>query len=262
MEEKSYSYALLQTLNSLWRLSAIALGFFLFGTGGLLLCITVFPWIMLFTQDKQKRTDRVRAVIRQTFKLFLFTLQRARLLTIKTQGIQQLQNLKGSLLICNHPSLIDVVIIMSHLKNVQCVVNNKLWSNLFVGMIVRSAGYIRNDIDPQFFLNSCKEMIAQGENILIFPEGTRSVPGQPMKMCRGFANLALFAKADVQALTLNCSPVWLTKNSKWYDIPSQRVKIILKTGPKFSYQTYYNEAPRSIRVRTLMRDVQNYYQGY
>lgn len=240
----------------------IALGFSLFGCGGIILCMTVFPCFMLFIRDKQRRIEQVRSVIRHTFKIYLLILQFLGVLNIKIQGIKNLQNLKGNLIICNHPSLLDVVIIMSHLKNVQCVVNNKLWTNPFVGMIVRSADYIRNDIDPQIFLGDCKEMIDRGENILIFPEGTRSVPGQKMKMCRGFANLALYAEADIQALTLNCSPVWLTKKSKWYDIPSQRIEIVLNAGPKFSYQNYCNHAPRSIRVRALMRDIQHYYHGY
>src|SRR5262249_17894775 len=154
----------------------------------------------------------------------------------------------------NHPSLLDVVILMSRLKNVQCVVNKKLWTNPFVGMVVRSAGFIRNDIDPQLFLDRCKEMLARGENIIIFPEGTRTEPGQRMKMCRGVANLALSAQADIQALTLNCSLVWLNKRSKWYDIPPKRADFFLKSGPLFSYKNYMNNSPRSIQARGLMRD--------
>lgn len=262
MEEKSYSYAIYQRFNFLWRLSSIALGFFLFGSGGILLCATVFPWIMLFTRDKKRRTDHIRSIIHYTFKLYLSLLQFLRVLNIKTYELNNLQDVRGNLIICNHPSLLDVVIIMAHLKNVQCVVNNKLWTNPFIGMIIRAANYIRNDIDPQIFLSECKKMIDRGENILIFPEGTRSVPGQKMKMCRGFANLALYAEVDIQVLTLSCSPIWLTKKSKWYDIPSKRIEFILKAGPKFSYQNYRNHAPRSIRVRALMRDIQHYYQGY
>ena len=239
--EKSSSHALYDRFNFLWRLFATALGFSLFGSGGLLLCLTIFPLIVLFTKDKQQRINQVRFVIRHTFRLYLSVLKFLGILNIEVQGLESLQQMRGHLVICNHPSLLDVVIIMSRLKNIQCLVNRKLWTNPFVGLIVRSAGYIRNDIDPEIFLQKCKEMLARGENVLIFPEGTRSVPNLPMKMCRGFANLALCAEADIQALTLTCTPVWLTKGSKWYEIPSRPASFVLQAGPQFSYKNYCHD---------------------
>lgn len=262
VEERSSSHVHDQRLNFYWRLFAVALGFSLFGTGSLLLCLSVFPLIALFTRDKQRRSGRVRSIIRYTFRFYLAVLEFLGIIKIQTEGLEQLKDMKGKLVICNHPSLLDVVIIMSRLKNVQCVVNNKLWTNPFVGLIVRSAGYIRNDIDPQTFLQDCRQMLSRGENIIIFPEGTRSVPGRKMKLCRGVANLALCAGADIQALTLNCAPVWLIKGSKWYDIPPRKTHFHLKAGPTILYKDYLDHPLRSIQARRLMRDIQQYYDGY
>ncbi len=259
--EKSSSSALYSKLNFIWRLFATALGFSLFGFGGVFMCLTIFPVIIFLSKDKVQRSRRVRSVIRYTFKIFLFILEFLGILKIRTKGLETLQQMQGKLVICNHPSLLDVVIIMSRLKNIQCVVNNKLWRNLVVGVVVRAAGYIRNDIDPELFLEQCKEMLARGENIIIFPEGTRSVPGQPLKMQRGFANLALCANADIQALSLKCHPVMLIKGAKWYDIPPKRAHYLLQAGPEFSCQDYDSESPRSIRVRIMMREIQQYYDG-
>lgn len=97
------------------------------------------------------------------------------------------------------------------------------------------------------------------ENILIFPEGTRSVPNQPIKLSRGVANLALWAKADIQALTLTCTPAWLYKDSKWCDVPSKRVDFVLKVGDQFLYKDNNNDTPRSIQVRALMRKIKHFY---
>lgn len=232
----------------------------MFGCGGILLCLTIFPLIILFTRDKNLRSDRVRTVIHFVFKAYVSILQFLGIMKIQTQGLEGLENMKGKLVICNHPSLLDVVIIMSRIKNVQCIVSSKLWSNPFVGLVVRSARFIRNDIHPQFFLEECKQILARGENIIIFPEGTRSVPGKPMKLRRGFANLALFVGADIQALVLSCQPDWLIKGSKWYNIPSRRVDILLEGGSEFSYKNSLDEAPRSIQVRALTRDIQQYYE--
>lgn len=223
--------------------------------------MTLFPLVALLSINGRQRRYRTRAIIHYAFKFFLVFLRFARVLKIKTYDIGPLETMRGNLLICNHPSLLDVVIIMASLKNVQCIVNNKLWKNPFVGLIVRAAGYIRNDIDPELFLDQCMSMLARGENILIFPEGTRSIPDMPIKMHRGFANLALAANVDIQLLLLTCQPTWLTKGAKWYEIPFKRATFILKRGPKFLSDDYNTETPRSIRVRALMRDVKQYYDG-
>jgi 1-acyl-sn-glycerol-3-phosphate acyltransferase len=224
-----------------------------------MICLIFLPLIILFSKDKHQRSNRMRTVIRYTFRWYLSVLEFLGVVGIKTEGLDSLQKINGKLIICNHPSLLDVVIIMSRLRNIQCLVNGKLWKNPFLSLAVRSAGYIRNDIDPQLFLEECKEILLRGENIIIFPEGTRTVPGQPIKMNRGVANLAISSGADIQALNLKCSSVWLIKDSKWYDIPPKRANFLLKVGPNFSYKNYCNDSPRSIQVRALMRDIQHYY---
>lgn len=242
------------------RLFATACCYFLFGLGCVIMCGLVIPTIILFTKDKQRRSRIVRSVIRHTFSLYLSILEFMNILNIKADTLMHLHNLKGKLIICNHPTLLDVVIIMSRLRNIQCVVNNTLWSNPFVGMIVHAAGYIRNNLDIQTFLQECQHAISGGENILIFPEGTRTRPGQGIKMSRGVANLALCAEADIHALTMKCSFRCLEKGAKWYHIPPRRIDFVLTSGPTFSYKNYLELGPRSIQARGLMRDIIHYYE--
>lgn len=216
----SFLKSVYQRLNFLWRLFATGLCFFLFGFGGIVMSLSVFPLLALCSKDKDLHSRRVRSVICHTFKLFLIMIKFLGILSVTTRGIACLKNMQGKLIICNHPSLVDVVIIMAHIKNVQCLVKSKLWSNPFVGRIVKAAGYIPNDIDPESFLQQCRQMLNRGENIIIFPEGTRSVPGQKIKMGRGVANLALCAETGIQALTLTCTSPYLIKGAKWYQIPT------------------------------------------
>jgi 1-acyl-sn-glycerol-3-phosphate acyltransferase len=257
--EHSFWSALAQKFNYLQRLFGTAFGFALFGGGGFLLCLTVFPFVMLVSRDHVQRIRRVRLIIRYLFKAFLNILEFLGVLEIKTQHLESIQDLKGCLIICNHPSLLDVVIIMSRVKNIQCVVKNEIWKNPFIGGIVRAAGYIRNDIDPEIFLKESQTQLKQGENIIIFPEGTRTTPGKPMELRRGLGNLALAASTDIQALIIQCDPITLTKGEKWYRIPPKKIIFQLQAGRYFPIENYQTDAPRSIRVRALMRDIQHYY---
>jgi 1-acyl-sn-glycerol-3-phosphate acyltransferase len=215
--------------------------------------------IRLVSSDRRQCLDRTRTVIRHAFRGFLSLVEFLGVIEVKTSRLESLKKLKGSLIICNHPSLLDVVIIMSRVENLQCVVKKELWSNPLIGGVVRAAGYIRNDLDPEEFLSVCQEQLKQGENILIFPEGTRSKQGQPMSLCRGLGNLALAAGADIQSLVMTCKPIAYNKEMKWYHIPAKKPVFKLQTGRFFSINTYENDAPRSIRVRALMRDIQHYY---
>ena len=248
--------------NYLRRLLGTAIGFSLIGIGGVILCLTMFPLIAIWSRDHHKKHDRVRFIIRYTFKVYLKILEFLGVLKVKTTDLEELSDLRGALIICNHPSLLDVVVIMAHLKNIQCVVKKELWKNPFLGGVVRAAGYIRNDLNPEKFYEDCKEQLSRGENIVIFPEGTRSIPGRPIKMHRSLGNLAIAAEVNVQALTMDCNPITLVKGEKWYKIPSSRPLFHLKSGRFFHYGNYKNELPRSLCVRALMRDIQQYYNGY
>ena len=249
-------------INYTRRLIGTALGFSLFGAGGIILCFTLIPLVHLFSTDKVKGSRRVRFIIGYVFSIYLKILNIFGVLKIKSETLEAVKKCQGVLVICNHPSLLDVVIIMAHLKDIQCVVKNNLWTNPFIGGVVRAAGYIRNDLAPEEFLKNCKRSLTQGCNIIIFPEGTRSTPGEPLKLQRGMSNLALAIRADIQTLTLDCAPISLTKKDKWYKIPVKKIIFNLKVGPYIQVANYEDDKPRSLRVRALTKDIQHFYNKH
>lgn len=233
--------------------------FFIFGFFGIVMCIFIFPFIHLFQKDAFKRQVCIRHTISCAFFLYLKILEFLGLCMLKTNELEKIKQLRGHIIICNHPTLLDVVIIMAYLKGIQCVVKNELWKNWFLGGVVRNARYIRNDIDPEIFLKSCQETLENGENLLIFPEGTRSKPGKALVLQRGLANMAFFTQKTIQALYIECNPVMLTKGEKWYAVPHTIPDFSIHVGPKFNIEDYPKDAPRSILVRLLTSDIQKYY---
>lgn len=244
----------------LWRLLGTVLGFVLFGSGGFLLFCTIFQLISLLSRDKLASEMRVRKFLRYIFRGYLVFFRFIGVLKVDIKGIEDLQKIRGHLIICNHPSLLDVVVIMAYLRNVSCVVKHQLWKHPLLGGVMRQAGYIRNDLAPDQFLEKCQKQINAGDNIIIFPEGTRSIPGQPIKMQRGIGNLALATNANIQSLLMTCEPLSLTKTSKWYEIANQRVLLTLRVGQLFIIREFQSNVPRSLRVRALMREIQQYYE--
>jgi 1-acyl-sn-glycerol-3-phosphate acyltransferase len=208
-----------------WRVAATGFAFVILGFGGLVLALTVFPLIAVGSRDGLVRERRGKAIIRSSFQVYVFMLRLLGIIRLEVIGRQQLGECHGALIVANHPTLLDVVLLMSLVPNAQCVVKHQLWRNWFLGPIVRAAGYIRNDLEPNAFIDCCRQTLSAGNNLIIFPEGTRSVPGQPARVRRGFANIALLVPANLQIVHISCDPITLSKGSAWYDIPERRASF-------------------------------------
>lgn len=87
--------------------------------------------------------------------------------------IDELRDLPPRILIANHPSLLDVVLIVSRLPNVVCVMKASLMRNLLLGAAARLAGYIAND-GPLEMVLQAGQALDEGAHVLIFPEGSRT----------------------------------------------------------------------------------------
>jgi len=55
--------------------------------------------------------------------------------------------------------------------------------------------------------------------VIVFPEGTRSRPNEPLKFLRGAAHIALKSRRPIVPVLLQCDPPTMTKGSRWYEIP-------------------------------------------
>lgn len=124
----------------------------------------------------------------------------------------------------NHPTLLDVVVLISRLPQADCVVKEGVRINPFMRGVVRTTGYISN-ASPDMLIEECSQVLNKDRTLIIFPEGTRSRPGEEMKFQRGAARIALRSKAPVQLVTVTCEPPALMKNTKWYQVPSRRWHI-------------------------------------
>lgn len=242
-----------------WRLLATGFSFAAFFGGGLALAVTAFPVIALTTPDHAHRVRRTQAVIHRSFKFFMEMLQFFGILTLQVSGGTMLRDGKGRLIIANHPTLLDVVILMSVIPRVQCIVKSELWHNRYLGGVVRSAGYIRNDLEPLLLLDACRDAIRDGKSLIIFPEGTRSRPGEPLHFRRGFANIALLDGIETQLVIIDCQPIMLSKGDPWWKIPSRKSAFSISTGDRFeAFSTSTNQYP-SLAARQLTRKVQSYF---
>jgi 1-acyl-sn-glycerol-3-phosphate acyltransferase len=232
-----------------WRLIATAMSFALFGLGGLVLRILVFPLLGLFSEDAPDHRRRSRRAIRATFHLFVQFMYRSGVLTYQIEGAERLGR-PGQMVIANHPSLIDVVVLISLIPDANCVVKQSLWHNPFTRGPLRAAQYISNSgsID---MLDEAAEALQQGQTLVIFPEGTRTSPGQTPNFHRGAAAIALRGARVVTPVTISVTPTTLTKAEPWYSIPSRRFHFHLRVGQDIDPQAFAQMGPLPLASRKL-----------
>lgn len=208
------------------RLIGTAIGFSLFGLGGLLLAVFLLPLAWLFGRGRQAREHIGRAVVQRTFRWFLLAMTVLGVAEFQFRGFTALQQRRGMLVVASHPTLIDVICLVARIDNADCVVKSALKRNPVTYGPITAAGYLTN-AGGEELIKQCAASIGQGGNLIIFPEGTRSVPGKPMQLQRGAANIALQGNIDVTPVRITCDPPTLTKNTPWYRIPPRRFIMTL-----------------------------------
>ena len=239
-------------LNRLWRVFATGFVFALFGVGALVISVTMFPLLRLSTLNADTARRRIQRGMQLNFRAFMETMRVLGILTYRVDGAERLRE-PGRLIVANHPTLIDVVLLVSQMPEVDCIVKQGLWRNPFLRWPVSWAGYLQNAAGEEL-IGECSATLRRGHSLLVFPEGTRTVPGEPLRMQRGAAHIALAADSDILPVTITCDPPTLFKGNPWYRVPARRFHMHVVVGEPIAARTFIreNEAP----ARTARRVTQ------
>ena len=249
---------MLSRVNYYWRLVATGISFSIFGLGGALLSLTIFPIVNLLIWNQKKRKVVGQYIVHLSFRFFIGFMNRAGLLDYEIVGREKLDG-QPCLILANHPSLIDVVFLISFMKKVDCIVKQSLLHNPFTIGPVRAAGYIGNS-GAERLVDDCVQSLVSGNSLVMFPEGTRSKPGQPLNFQRGAANMVVRAECPIRPVTISVNPATLTKAEKWYQIPPTKIKVVIRVGDDLDVMPLISSAPnQTIATRQLTRYLEDYF---
>lgn len=236
-------------LDRAWRLCATGFCFAVFGVGGAFLSVTLFPLMRLVVGSRARAQPLIRRALRQTFRLFIAVMRGLGLLTYAIAGRERLLP-AGRLIVANHPTLIDVVFLLSLVPDATCVVKRGLWRNPFLRWPVAWAGYVPNS-DSQSLVQLCSTSLRAGHSLVMFPEGRRTVPGQSIELKRGAAQIAIASGADVLPVVIVCEPLTLTREEPWYRIPARRPHFTIAVGTPVADSVFRDGMPTAIAARRL-----------
>lgn len=215
------------------RLFGTALSFAVFGVAGLVMGLVLFPFLFVFIRDDVTRQGVARRVIGRAFGAFVWMMKSLGVLTYEISGRENIEEGRNHLIVANHPTLIDVVFLVSIFPHADCVIKEAVIRNPFMRSTVRAANYIPNDAFEDL-LKRCVERVKGGSSLLLFPEGTRSVPGRPIEFKPGAATVAVRADARVLPIAIECTPLFLMKEKPWYYVPPSRPHFSIRVMPPVS----------------------------
>jgi len=143
---------------------------------------------------------------------------------------------EGGLVIApNHPTLLDVTLVTSRLSRITCIMKGNLRYNVLLDDGARLARYIRND-SPYGMVKRAVEEIGRGHQLLVFPEGTRTVQAPVNRFKPGFALIAQRARVPVQTVFIETDSPFLCKGWPRWRRPDLPIRYRVRLGRRFTVE--------------------------
>lgn len=217
-----------------WQYAILAIG-------SALLAIICFAWALcslvlgfLLPARTARRVGRLGAM--WCFRIFLGAMEA---LGAWRLDIRELDALKGAgplIVAPNHPSLLDAVLIVSRLPNAVCVMKGALLGTLLLGPAARLARYVRNDSLLRLLPRAGDEL-RQGGQLLLFPEGTRTV-GDPIgPFTDAVGALSRRSAVPVQTVIIEADSTFLGKGRSLLARPELPLAYRVRLGRRFDPPT-------------------------
>lgn len=203
-------------------------GLLLLGT--MLLAGTALCVLIALPLPPPRRERVTRAMVAGTFRSYLGALAAAGVLEADLGELDSLGRAGPLVVAPNHPSLLDAVFMLSRLPEATCIMKAGLQDNLFLGAGARMAGYIRNDT-PRAMVRLAVAGLRAGGQLLVFPEGTRTVGESLNPLGGAFALIAKRAGVPIQLVFIETDSAFLRKGWPLWRRPQFPLRYRIRLGP-------------------------------
>jgi 1-acyl-sn-glycerol-3-phosphate acyltransferase len=150
---------------------------------------------------------------------------------IKISGLENIDHNKTYVIVANHQSLADIVILYQIKTQFKWVAKDSLFSVPFIGWSLSLCKHIRiargrlGSIKQVY--KEAREWLRKGVSVLFFPEGTRSETGEMKEFQNGAFKLAIREKVPLLPILVEGTGSAIPKGS-WFFEPQgpSRIKVL------------------------------------
>ncbi len=156
------------------------------------------------------REPLLQGLISRLFWVFLAGARRSGLMHLDLNQLDALNHHKGLVLVANHPSMIDVFLVISRVRRAACLMKASIGNNILFGAGAYLAGYVSNR-KPGQMLRSADNTVRRGPHLLVFPEGTRTTRQPVNEIKPGVALIAKRTGQPLQTILIRTNSPYLSK---------------------------------------------------
>jgi 1-acyl-sn-glycerol-3-phosphate acyltransferase len=177
-----------------------------------------------------------RLMIAWGYGLFWRIARCSGMLRLEAGALDALREERGLIVVANHPSLLDAVMLVARLPRSACIMKSSIARNPLLGPGARLARYIRND-SAYGMVQCAVDDLKAGGQLVLFPEGTRTAPGlmgarlNPFHF--SFTMIAQRAQVPIQAVFIDTDSPYLCKGWPLWKLPPLPIRFTVRVGQRF-----------------------------
>ncbi len=163
------------------RLIVSVLTFLFFGIASIVFTIFIIPLILVPVKKVRKQY-----FLRYITSKFCGGLLRTNIfMHVKKLEIDKIDFSIPSILVVNHQSMLDILLLLSLSPKVIILTKDWVWNNLLFGLLVRYSGHLNISKGYENLTEDFQNRIDEGCSIVIYPEGTRTDTGNIKRYHKG-----------------------------------------------------------------------------
>lgn len=141
---------------------------------------------------------------------------------------------KPAVIICNHQSHLDLMLMLSQTPKMIVLTNDWVWNSPFFGKVLQNAEYYPVSMGIETMLPKLRDLAERGYSIAVYPEGTRSKDCRIGRFHKGAFHIASALKLDILPFVEYGAGKVLPKGGKYLRKGSIRLQI----NERIPYEEY------------------------
>ncbi len=190
-ENGGFPYTALGILNTLFC--------FLYFLLGCIVIQAILLVLLLIPYNRDKKKALFHHIVNRFCRIFLKTMFTVKHININPYG-ERFE--KPAVIIANHQSFIDILVILALCPKCIMVTNSWVWHSPFFGWIIRYADFYHTGEGYGKLVEKIRPVIEKGYSVVIFPEGTRSATQIIQRFKKGAMTLAQMMNLDILPIAL------------------------------------------------------------
>jgi len=156
----------------------------------------------------------------------------------------EIKSIRSSVIVCNHLSYLDPLLLISLLKQHKTIVKSAFFRVPIFGWMLKQSGYIPSTSEGRLSdlmierMDAMDDYLASGGNLFIFPEGTRSRDGAIGRLNKGAFKIARLCQTPIKVLYIrNTNKLFTPGKFLFNTLVSNTITVEPITGIEPDYQS-------------------------